>query len=59
MFTNQLISKEIQSQLPEGYIIRPLEVGDYEKGILFAILTIVYVFKLYLIRFIGLLSSID
>jgi hypothetical protein len=33
LFSNKLITAELQNSLPTGYIIRPLEVGDYEKGI--------------------------
>ncbi|KAF9974248.1 Glucosamine-phosphate N-acetyltransferase-like protein [Actinomortierella ambigua] len=32
LFSPSLISAEVQSQLPEGYLMRPLEVTDYEKG---------------------------
>ncbi|KAG0257552.1 Glucosamine-phosphate N-acetyltransferase-like protein [Actinomortierella ambigua] len=32
LFSPSLISSEVQSQLPEGYLMRPLEMTDYEKG---------------------------
>ncbi|KAG0225572.1 Glucosamine-phosphate N-acetyltransferase-like protein [Actinomortierella wolfii] len=32
LFSPSLISPEVQSQLPEGYLMRPLEMTDYEKG---------------------------
>ncbi|KAF9134057.1 Glucosamine-phosphate N-acetyltransferase-like protein [Mortierella sp. 14UC] len=32
LFSATLISSTIQSQLPEGYILRPLEITDYSKG---------------------------
>ncbi|KAF9903753.1 Glucosamine-phosphate N-acetyltransferase-like protein [Linnemannia zychae] len=32
LFPTTLISPAIQSQLPEGYILRPLEITDYSKG---------------------------
>lgn len=34
LFSASLISPEVQSQLPEGYTIRPLQRGDYAKGFL-------------------------
>ncbi|KAK3818850.1 MAG: acyl-CoA N-acyltransferase [Benniella sp.] len=32
LFSSSLISAEVQAQLPEGYLMRPLEVSDYHKG---------------------------
>ncbi|KAG0299686.1 Glucosamine-phosphate N-acetyltransferase-like protein [Dissophora globulifera] len=32
LFSPSLISTVVQSQLPEGYLMRPLEVSDYHKG---------------------------
>ncbi|KAG0231269.1 Glucosamine-phosphate N-acetyltransferase-like protein [Actinomortierella wolfii] len=32
LFSPSLISPEVQSQLPEGYLMRPLEMTDYEKA---------------------------
>ncbi|ORY00777.1 acyl-CoA N-acyltransferase [Basidiobolus meristosporus CBS 931.73] len=34
LFSPKLISQEIQSKLPEGFVIRPLQIDDYEKGFL-------------------------
>eukprot|EP00842_Homolaphlyctis_polyrhiza_P003986 jgi/Hompol1/4589/HPOL_003734-RA len=33
-FSKELISQEIQDQLPEGFVIRPLELEDYDRGYL-------------------------
>ncbi|KAF9298026.1 Glucosamine-phosphate N-acetyltransferase-like protein [Linnemannia elongata] len=32
LFPSSLISSTVQAQLPEGYLIRPLEITDYSKG---------------------------
>ncbi|KAF9988357.1 Glucosamine-phosphate N-acetyltransferase-like protein [Modicella reniformis] len=32
LFSSSLISPQVQAQLPEGYLMRPLEVADYHKG---------------------------
>ncbi|KAG0087558.1 Glucosamine-phosphate N-acetyltransferase-like protein [Podila epicladia] len=32
LFSPELISATVQSQLPEGYLMRPLEITDYNKG---------------------------
>ncbi|KAG0354148.1 N-acetyltransferase, partial [Gamsiella multidivaricata] len=32
LFSSSLISPEVQAQLPEGYLMRPLEITDYAKG---------------------------
>ncbi|KAI8595596.1 hypothetical protein EDD21DRAFT_424274 [Dissophora ornata] len=32
LFSSSLISSTVQSQLPEGYVMRPLEITDYHKG---------------------------
>ncbi|KAF9353662.1 Glucosamine-phosphate N-acetyltransferase-like protein [Mortierella sp. AD094] len=32
LFSHSLISPAVQAQLPEGYLMRPLEVTDYHKG---------------------------
>ncbi|KAF9580171.1 Glucosamine-phosphate N-acetyltransferase-like protein, partial [Lunasporangiospora selenospora] len=32
LFSSDLISAAVQSQLPEGYLMRPLEITDYHKG---------------------------
>ncbi|KAF9202560.1 Glucosamine-phosphate N-acetyltransferase-like protein [Podila verticillata] len=32
LFSSELISATIQNQLPEGYLMRPLEITDYNKG---------------------------
>ncbi|KAF9102553.1 Glucosamine-phosphate N-acetyltransferase-like protein [Mortierella sp. AM989] len=32
LFSRSLISPAVQGQLPEGYLMRPLEVTDYHKG---------------------------
>lgn len=32
LFSYKLISSDVQETLPEGYIIRPLQRDDYEKG---------------------------
>ncbi|RKP17947.1 acyl-CoA N-acyltransferase [Rozella allomycis CSF55] len=34
LFSKTLISNELQSTLPKGFILRPLEPSDYEKGFL-------------------------
>jgi glucosamine-phosphate N-acetyltransferase len=34
LFSASLISPEVAAQLPEGYTIRPLQKGDYQKGFL-------------------------
>lgn len=33
LFSPELISATVQSQLPEGYLMRPLEITDYNKGL--------------------------
>ncbi|KAJ3062662.1 Glucosamine-phosphate N-acetyltransferase-like protein [Quaeritorhiza haematococci] len=37
LFTPRLISPEVQASLPEGFVVRPLEATDYEKGFLDAL----------------------
>ncbi|KAF9416409.1 Glucosamine-phosphate N-acetyltransferase-like protein [Podila epigama] len=32
LFSSTLISDAVQSQLPDGYLMRPLEITDYNKG---------------------------
>lgn len=32
LFSYKLISSDVQEALPEGYIIRPLQRDDYDKG---------------------------
>ncbi|KAF9998148.1 Glucosamine-phosphate N-acetyltransferase-like protein [Entomortierella chlamydospora] len=32
LFSQSLISPAVQAQLPEGYLMRPLEITDYHKG---------------------------
>ncbi|ORZ21859.1 acyl-CoA N-acyltransferase [Lobosporangium transversale] len=32
LFSSSLISPAVQAHLPEGYLIRPLEMADYHKG---------------------------
>ncbi|KAG0050147.1 Glucosamine-phosphate N-acetyltransferase-like protein [Gryganskiella cystojenkinii] len=32
LFSSSLISTVVQNQLPEGYLMRPLEITDYHKG---------------------------
>ncbi|KAG0226795.1 acyl-CoA N-acyltransferase [Mortierella sp. GBAus27b] len=32
LFSSSLISADVQAQLPEGYLMRPLESTDYHKG---------------------------
>ncbi|KAI9297045.1 glucosamine 6-phosphate N-acetyltransferase [Neoconidiobolus thromboides FSU 785] len=32
LFTESLISPEVKEALPKGYVMRPLELGDYDKG---------------------------
>jgi glucosamine-phosphate N-acetyltransferase len=34
LFSASLISPEVVAQLPEGYTLRPLQKGDYQKGFL-------------------------
>ncbi|KAI9141156.1 acyl-CoA N-acyltransferase [Paraphysoderma sedebokerense] len=34
LFSSSLICKDIQSKLPAGYLIRSLDLSDYEKGFL-------------------------
>jgi hypothetical protein len=34
LFSASLISPDVAAQLPEGYTIRPLQKGDYQKGFL-------------------------
>jgi len=34
LFSTDLISSEVATQLPEGYTIRPLQRSDYTKGFL-------------------------
>ena len=34
LFPPSLISKAVQSELPEGYICRPLQKSDYKSGFL-------------------------
>lgn len=42
-FSPSLISQEVQSSLPKGYKIRPLQLDDYERGFLnvLSVLTVV------------------
>ena len=32
MFENNLISQQVQKELPPGYVLRPLNLNDSEKG---------------------------
>ncbi|GJJ70070.1 glucosamine-phosphate N-acetyltransferase [Entomortierella parvispora] len=32
LFSPDLISTTVQNQLPEGYVMRPLEITDFHKG---------------------------
>lgn len=32
LFSYKLISSDVQDALPDGYIIRPLQRDDYDKG---------------------------
>jgi glucosamine-phosphate N-acetyltransferase len=43
LFSNDLIPEHIASSLPAGYKLRPLQSGDYERGVLdvLAVLTTV------------------
>lgn len=34
LFSTELISPDVVAELPEGYTIRPLQRGDYQKGFL-------------------------
>ncbi|KAG2172873.1 hypothetical protein INT43_000223 [Umbelopsis isabellina] len=34
LFSTSLISPKVQASLPQGYTLRPLQVGDYERGFL-------------------------
>lgn len=34
LFSASLISQEVAASLPQGFVIRPLERGDYERGFL-------------------------
>jgi glucosamine-phosphate N-acetyltransferase len=34
LFSNSLISPKVQASLPKGYVLRPLQSGDYERGFL-------------------------
>lgn len=34
LFDPSLISQKLQQQLPSGYILRPLHIEDFEKGII-------------------------
>ncbi|KAI9289964.1 acyl-CoA N-acyltransferase [Umbelopsis sp. AD052] len=34
LFSASLISPKVQASLPKGYVLRPLQSGDYERGFL-------------------------
>ncbi|KAJ3122386.1 Glucosamine-phosphate N-acetyltransferase-like protein [Nowakowskiella sp. JEL0407] len=37
LFDKLYISGDVQNALPAGFVVRPLEIGDYEKGFLEAL----------------------
>jgi glucosamine-phosphate N-acetyltransferase len=43
LFSTDLIPQSVASTLPSGYILRPLQAGDYDRGVLdvLAVLTTV------------------
>ncbi|KAI9094611.1 acyl-CoA N-acyltransferase [Phlyctochytrium arcticum] len=46
LFNPAYISQDVQGQLKEGFVVRPLEAGDYEKGFLDALSQLTTVGKL-------------
>jgi glucosamine-phosphate N-acetyltransferase len=56
LFSTDLISKQIASTLPAGYTLRPLQSGDFERGVLDVLAVLTTVGDISKSKFLGILS---
>jgi glucosamine-phosphate N-acetyltransferase len=57
LFSTALISKEVSSTLPAGYTLRPLQSGDYDRGVLKVLEVLTTVGNISKFKFQGIHAS--
>lgn len=55
LFSNDLIPQHIASTLPQGYTLRPLQSGDYERGVLDVLSVLTTVGEISKTKYLGTL----
>jgi glucosamine-phosphate N-acetyltransferase len=57
LFPAALISKQIAATLPSGYTLRPLQSGDFERGVLDVLQVLTSVGDISRAKFLGTFQS--
>jgi glucosamine-phosphate N-acetyltransferase len=56
LFAKELVSREIAQSLPKGYTLRPLQFGDFDRGVLEVLEVLTTVGTISKEKYLGTLS---
>ena len=54
LFPTRLIPQSVVSTLPEGYTLRPLQSGDYDRGVLDVLAVLTSIGEISKAKFLGM-----
>ena len=58
LFSTDLIPQRVASTLPNGYTLRPLQSGDYDRGVLDVLAVLTSVGEISKAKFLGIRNSL-